>query len=259
MADKKSFVLYMDYAEHLEQLTDADCGILFRAIFDHMDPDKPEPTLAPGTALAMAYSFIRAQLDRDRQAYEEKCEKNRKTAIEAAERRKQSQANASERQRTQTNAGNRQHNDNDIDNDNDNDIDNDNDNDTDTNITPPAEPDGDNEKKEPLQDRRFDEFWKLYPKKVGKQAAKNSWKRIKPNAELFDRILAAVQKAKNSAQWTRNNGQYIPNPATWLNQGRWDDELEPAAASGSTAPQGSGQKFDAGRYLKEKLASFEEG
>ena len=140
-----------------------------------------------------------------------------------------------------------------------NDTDNDNDNDTDTNITPPAEPDGDNEKKEPLQDRRFDEFWKLYPKKVGKQAAKNSWKRIKPNAELFERILAAVQKAKNSAQWTRNNGQYIPNPATWLNQGRWDDELEPAAASGSTAPQGSGQKFDAGRYLKEKLASFEEG
>ena len=89
MADKKSFVLYMDYAEHLEQLTDADCGILFRAIFDHMDPDKPEPTLAPGPAVAMAYSFIRAQLDRDRQAYEEKCEKNRKTAIEAAERRKQ--------------------------------------------------------------------------------------------------------------------------------------------------------------------------
>ena len=205
MADKKSFVRYMDYAEHLEQLTDADCGILFRAIFDHMDPDKPEPTLAPGTAVAMAYSFIRAQLDRDRQAYEEKCEKNRKTAIEAAERRKQSQANASERQRTQTNAGNRQHND--TDNDNDNDTDNDNDNDTDTNITPPAEPDGDNEKKEPLQDRRFDEFWKLYPKKVGKQAAKNSWKRIKPNAELFDRILAAVQKAKNSAQWTRNNAQ----------------------------------------------------
>ena len=243
MADKKSFVLYMDYAEHLEQLTDADCGILFRAIFDHMDPDKPEPTLAPGTAVAMAYSFIRAQLDRDRQAYEEKCEKNRKTAIEAAERRKQSQANASERQRTQTNAGNRQHND--TDNDNDNDTDNDNDNDTDTNITPPAEPDGDNEKKEPLQDRRFDEFRKLYPKK--------------PNAEWFDRIMAAVQKAKNSAQWTRNNGQYIPNPATWLNQGRWDDELEPAAASGSTAPQGSGQKFDAGRYLKEKLASFEEG
>ena len=26
----------------------------------------------------------------------------------------------------------------------------------------------------------------------------------------------------------KDNGQYIPNPATWLNQGRWEDELEAA-------------------------------
>lgn len=31
-------------------------------------------------------------------------------------------------------------------------------------------------------------------------------------------------------QWRKDNGQYIPNPATWLNQGRWDDVLTEAGA-----------------------------
>lgn len=76
------------------------------------------------------------------------------------------------------------------------------------------------------QDRRFDEFWQSYPKKVGKKAAFASWKRIKPDVSLFNKIMAAVEAAKGSKQWQRDGGQYIPNPATWLNQGRWDDELE---------------------------------
>lgn len=29
---------------------------------------------------------------------------------------------------------------------------------------------------------------------------------------------------KKSEQWTKSNGQFIPNPLTWINQGRWDNE-----------------------------------
>ena len=72
---------------------------------------------------------------------------------------------------------------------------------------------------------RFDEFWSVYPKKVGKQAAFNAFKKIKPDGDLHQRMLNAIAKAKDCEQWCKNNGQYIPNPATWLNQGRWDDEL----------------------------------
>lgn len=72
---------------------------------------------------------------------------------------------------------------------------------------------------------RFDEFWATYPRKIGKGAARKVWARIKPNNELHTKIIAAVIEAKRSDQWQRNNGQYIPNPATWLNQGRWEDEL----------------------------------
>ena len=71
----------------------------------------------------------------------------------------------------------------------------------------------------------FDRFWAAYPRKVGKQAARKSWSRLKPSAELTQRILDAVECQKGSRQWRENNGQFIPNPATWLNQGRWEDEL----------------------------------
>ena len=72
---------------------------------------------------------------------------------------------------------------------------------------------------------RFSRFWAAYPRKVGKQAAKKSWSRLHPSEELTQAILQAVEAQKQSRQWRENNGQFIPNPATWLNQGRWEDEL----------------------------------
>lgn len=89
-------------------------------------------------------------------------------------------------------------------------------------------PSDDGPKKTDLQEERFGVFWSAYPKKVGKQAALKSWKKIKPTAELFERILSSLEMAKQSDQWQREHGRFIPNPTTWLNQGRWDDELEPA-------------------------------
>jgi hypothetical protein len=87
-----------------------------------------------------------------------------------------------------------------------------------------------NDKKQDVLIERFDQFWSAYPKKVGKEAARKSWIRIKPSKELHAKILTAVAAAKKTTQWQRENGQYIPHPATWLNQGRWDDEL-PAQSS----------------------------
>lgn len=92
------------------------------------------------------------------------------------------------------------------------------------------------EKKPDAQEQRFAEFWKLYPRKVGKQAALKSWKRIKPDAELFDKIMAAVTAAKATEQWQREGGRFIPHPATWLNQGRWDDELPDPAQTYQQRP-----------------------
>ena len=68
----------------------------------------------------------------------------------------------------------------------------------------------------------FDAFWAVYPRKVGKGDAKKAFAKVKAPVSV---LIAAVNTQKQSQQWLKDNGQYIPNPATWLNQGRWEDEL----------------------------------
>jgi len=75
-------------------------------------------------------------------------------------------------------------------------------------------------------DFEFEEFWKQYPKKIGKGAVFVSWKKLgKGRPPLVD-LLNALGKQSKSLQWSQDNGKYIPNPLTWLNQKRWGDELD---------------------------------
>ena len=69
----------------------------------------------------------------------------------------------------------------------------------------------------------FDTFWKAYPKHVGKKEAKRRF--LKLNKALLQVMLQAIDKQKQTDQWRKNNGQFVPNPATWLNQERWEDEV----------------------------------
>ena len=84
---------------------------------------------------------------------------------------------------------------------------------------------------QPHRQGDFDRFWASYPKKVGKQAALKAFDRARKIAPV-DTMLAALARQRESDQWKRDNGRYIPNPATWLNQGRWDDELATQEQSG---------------------------
>ena len=71
---------------------------------------------------------------------------------------------------------------------------------------------------------QFEIFWKAYPKKVGKQAARKAFDKIP--VSVYPKLVPAVLAQLNSWQWKKEDGRYIPNPATWLNQGRWDDEIQ---------------------------------
>jgi hypothetical protein len=71
----------------------------------------------------------------------------------------------------------------------------------------------------------FEDFWKAYPKKVGKQEAKKAWERQNGNRPKLDTIVAKITELRKSSQWLKDNGQFIPHPATWLNRGGWDDEF----------------------------------
>jgi hypothetical protein len=72
---------------------------------------------------------------------------------------------------------------------------------------------------------RFEIFWKAWPRKVAKPAAMKAFKKIKE--KNLDRLIKAIDKQKKSKQWQTT--EYIPHPATWLNNERWNDETETAS------------------------------
>jgi hypothetical protein len=72
---------------------------------------------------------------------------------------------------------------------------------------------------------RFPEFWAAYPKKKSREDAVKAWNKIKLDEALFVEIMAALELHKKSHDWTKDNGQFIPNAATWLNGKRWEDEI----------------------------------
>jgi len=72
----------------------------------------------------------------------------------------------------------------------------------------------------------FELFWKTYPKRTGKIKALEAWNKYNGARPPIEIIIRKVEELKKTDQWSRNNGQYIPNPATWINQGRWDDECK---------------------------------
>ncbi len=84
----------------------------------------------------------------------------------------------------------------------------------------------------------FDQFWAVYPRKVGKGAAQKRWLALQPSHELILTICLQVHAACITDQWRRNQGQFIPHPATWLNEKRWEDTYEPAKAVESVFAQG---------------------
>jgi len=70
---------------------------------------------------------------------------------------------------------------------------------------------------------RFDEFWAAYPKKVAKKACRDKW-RAKGLDRMADRIIDDVRRrCREHRPWLEG---YIPNPLTYLNQERWEDEFD---------------------------------
>lgn len=70
----------------------------------------------------------------------------------------------------------------------------------------------------------FDSFWSAYPRKVAKAEAQKSFNKIRPDAETLTQMLASLARSRQSTDWLKDNGQFIPFPSTWLNQRRWEDE-----------------------------------
>lgn len=203
MGKKKSFVFYYDWRDILEPFDDVRLARLIRSILKYAV--EGEDTVFDDLALTVSYNFIKNTMERDKVKYDEMCEKR------AEIRRNAILKNKSQQLLTDVN-------DNDTDNVNDNDNDTDTVNDTEINISSFSS------KTACEYSEDFLEFWKEYPKKVGKGEAFKKWKKERiSGAELSD-ILNALKWQKSTDVWRKNGGQYIPNPSTYISQRRWEDE-----------------------------------
>lgn len=73
----------------------------------------------------------------------------------------------------------------------------------------------------------FETFWSAYPRKVGKEKARAAFAKVDVPVQV---LLDSLEAQKRSAQWTKDNGEFIPHPATWLNGKRWEDEVSSVSA-----------------------------
>lgn len=95
----------------------------------------------------------------------------------------------------------------------------------------------------------FDEFWKIYPKKKSKADAEKAWNKLNPDEQLQQTIIAAVILATTQdATWTKDDGQFIPHPASWLRGERWKDEITKKSQSSDRAGSDSGFNNARGNY-----------
>ena len=75
-------------------------------------------------------------------------------------------------------------------------------------------------------EEKFERFWKEYPRKIAKSVAFKSFVKINPDDNLFKTMIEKLVAYKETEQWQKDKGRFIPHPATWLNQERWQDVLD---------------------------------
>jgi len=71
----------------------------------------------------------------------------------------------------------------------------------------------------------FEWFWSVYPKQIGKEEAYKAFCGV---TEPVNVLVEAVKRQKESLQWQKEGGRYIPNPTNWLTGKRWTDNLPTA-------------------------------
>ena len=215
----------MIYMEDMEMfydvLTDAEIGAVMKAVKEYVKSNKEPEGLTP--AAILCFRITKAKIDRDNEKYRARSENGKRGGRPESEPKAdetEEKANATESKANETEPkanesyGPLTSNSYPVTS---------NLNQVTGNEVPDGKPSGENVQR--AREERFARFWAAYPKKVGKGAAEKAFAKYKPDDVLTDRMIRAVTSAKASIQWQREGGQFIPNPATWLNQRRWEDEI----------------------------------
>lgn len=209
--------VYFDFEEKTDELNDAEKGRLLLALYRYaMTGQKP----VLGGNERFLFSTFKGDIDRDIAAYNTKIANGSLGGRPAMGKPNETENNRNKPNETET-AKNKNKN-------------------------------KDNNKKDnpPITPLGFDDFWAVYPKHQDKQGAIKAFTKINPDAELLEKMISSVKVWKNSQQWTKDNGQFIPMPATWLNGHRWEDETPKVVQIGKTV---SAQQYAQRQYSEGEL------
>lgn len=94
----------------------------------------------------------------------------------------------------------------------------------------------------PKAQELFDRFWRAYPRRQAKAEAVRWWQRARPDPEIVAAMLDAIARQLQGGEWQKEAGRFIPMPATWLNQRRWEDETVIPHARPSNHPAVAAQR-----------------
>ena len=180
------FKVSTDLTEALEPFSYAERGRLFTAMLEYAKSQTTEELCGNERFI---WPMVKADIDRQQEAYDRKCETNRANGASRTQSHPVAANDSESQQINKINKANKERNKNNL-----------------------------------VWDFGFDEFWQAYPKKTGKGEAKKAWSKIRPDAELLQQMLNAIACQSQSEQWRKDGGQFIPMPSTWLNQQRWEDE-----------------------------------
>lgn len=202
---KKTFVLYTDYVHTVCKLTDVKAGKLFKHLLKYVNDEDP---VAPDQIIELVFEPIKQQLKRDLKSWEQ--EKNKRS--EAGKKGMKSRWKGTKNDTSITKDKSVIQTITPItDNVNVNVIVNDN-----VNVS--------NNVPTYVNGQGFEIFWKVYPKKKSKGAAEKAWRSIRPDEKLLQAMVNSIEQAKQTEQWKKEGGQFIPHPATWLRSKGWEDE-----------------------------------
>ena len=212
MSELSYLKVFLDWTEATRKLKDSEKGRLIDALVAYARGEEIEDSRLTGNE-AYVFPMFQLQIDRDKAEMEKKRETNSENGKKGGAPKGNQNARKNDQNQPKTTENNRNKPDKDKDKDDDHDHDDDN-----HGQSPARPPSAD------VSDAAFDRFWEAYPKKQGKGAARKAFKVAKKKVPL-DVILSAVERQRQSFQWNQNGGQYIPSPARWLSEERWNDEM----------------------------------
>ena len=110
-------------------------------------------------------------------------------------------------------------------------------------------------------DLSFDEFWSIYPRRSGKIKAKDAFRKASKECDPSE-IIAGAQAFADDPN---RQEEFTPHPATWLNQGRWEDDPLPERGTAQLSKSEMNEKYSSKldrqieQYEKERLDAASRG